>query len=104
VQACPEKLLLDYNSRSWLHSRYEHARLSERDGRYANNRVENSHLPFRRRELAVLRFRQMKALQVFASVRASLHNHVTSDRHLIDRPTYKLHRSTALAEWQSLMA
>ncbi len=46
----------------------------------------------------------MKALQVFASVRASLHNHVTSDHHLIDRPTYKLHRSTALAEWQFLMA
>ena len=29
-------------------------------GRWANNRVENSHLPFRRRERAMLRFRQMK--------------------------------------------
>lgn len=28
-------------------------------GRRANNRVENSHLPFRRRERAMLRFRQM---------------------------------------------
>jgi putative transposase len=28
-------------------------------GRWANNRVENSHLPFRRRERAMLRFRQM---------------------------------------------
>ena len=32
-------------------------------GRWANNRVENSHLPFRRRERAMLRFRRMKTLQ-----------------------------------------
>ena len=30
-------------------------------GRWANNRVENSHLPFRRREREMLRFRQMKS-------------------------------------------
>ena len=73
-------------------------------GRWANNRVENSHLPLRRRERAMLRFRQMKSLQMFASVHASFHNHFASDRHLIDRQTYKLHRSAALTEWQSLTA
>ena len=73
-------------------------------GRYANNRVENSHLPFRRRERAMLRFRQMKALQKFASVHASLHNHFNSERHLVDRQTFKTRRSVALAEWQNLMA
>ncbi len=35
-------------------------------GRWANNRVENSHLSFRRRERAMLRFRRMKTLQKFA--------------------------------------
>ncbi len=40
-------------------------------GRWANNRVENSRLPFRRRERAMLRFRQMKSLQKFASVHAN---------------------------------
>ena len=30
-------------------------------GRHANNRVENSHLPFRRRERAMLRFRRMRS-------------------------------------------
>jgi putative transposase len=70
--------------------------------RWANNRVENSPLPFRRRERAMLRFRQMKPLQKFASVHAPFHNHFASDRHLIDQQTYKLHRSAALAEWQSL--
>ena len=40
-------------------------------GRWANNRAENSQLPFRRRERAMLRFRRMKTLQKFASVHAS---------------------------------
>jgi len=73
-------------------------------GRWLNNRAENSHLPFRRRERAMLRFRQMKSLQKFASVHANVHNHFNQDRHLIDRQTYKANRSAALAEWQSLMA
>lgn len=73
-------------------------------GRWANNRVENSHLPFRRRERAMLRFRQMKTLQKFASVHASFHNHFALERHLVDRETYKQRRSAALVEWQSLIA
>ena len=72
-------------------------------GRWANNRVENSHLPFRRRERAMQRFRQMKTLQKFASVHANVHNHFNSERHLVDRPTYEALRSAALAEWRSLM-
>ncbi len=39
-------------------------------GRWANNRVENSHLPFRRRERVMQRFRQMKSLHKFSLVRA----------------------------------
>jgi putative transposase len=73
-------------------------------GRWMNNRVENSHLPFRRRERAMLRFRQMKTLQKFASVHASVHNHFNHERHLVDRQTYKARRVVALAEWQSLAA
>jgi putative transposase len=73
-------------------------------GRWANNRVENSHLPFRRRERAMLRFRQMKSLQKFASVHANVHNHFNLERHLTDRETYKIRRSAALAEWQNLIA
>jgi putative transposase len=71
-------------------------------GRWANNRVENSHLPSRRRERAMLRFRQMKRLQKFASVHANVHNHFSLERHLIDRQTYRERRSAALAEWQTL--
>ena len=71
-------------------------------GRWSNNRVENSHLPFRRRERAMLRFRQMRTLQKFASVHANVHNHFNRERHLVDRQTYKQRRSAALAEWQAL--
>ena len=44
-------------------------------GRWLNNPAENSHLPFRRRERAMLRFRRTRTLQKFASVHASVHNH-----------------------------
>jgi putative transposase len=37
-------------------------------GWWVNNRVENSHSPFRRRERAMLRFHQVRTLQKFASV------------------------------------
>ena len=51
-------------------------------GPWANNRVKNSHLPFRRLERAMRRFRQMKSLEKFASVHASLSNHFSLERHL----------------------
>ena len=73
-------------------------------GRWLNNRAENSHLPFRRRERAMLKFRRMKTLQKFASIHASVHNHFNAERQLVDRQTYKSRRSAALAEWQSLVA
>ena len=40
-------------------------------GRWVNNRAENSHLQFRRRERAMLRFRQMRCLQKFAAAHSS---------------------------------
>ena len=42
-------------------------------GRRRNNRAENSHQPFRRRERAMQRFRSMKSLQKFSSVHAQVH-------------------------------
>jgi putative transposase len=73
-------------------------------GRRLNNRAENSHLPFRRRERAMNRFRRMKTLQKFASVHASLHNHFSQERHLVSRKIYKERRAAALAAWQAVMA
>ena len=72
-------------------------------GRWANNRVENSHLPFRRRERAMLRFKRIHSLQKFASVHASFYNHFNSQRSLSKRTTFKLNRDAALTEWRSLL-
>lgn len=52
----------------------------------------------------MLRFRRMSCLQKFASLHANVHNHFNQERHLVDRQTYKIRRSAALAEWQNLMA
>jgi putative transposase len=73
-------------------------------GRWRNNRAENSHLPFRRRERAMARFRRMKTLQKFSSVHASLHNHFSQERHLASRQVYKQRCSAALAEWRQIAA
>ncbi len=74
----------------------------QRTGRWLNNRVENSHLPFRRRERAMQRFRRMRRLQIFASVYSSVHKRVNQERSLTSRDTFKLTRSAALAEWRQL--
>ena len=71
-------------------------------GRWLNNRAENSHLPFRRRESAMLRFREMRSLQKFVAVHASVYNHFNLERHLYSRNNYKLNRAAALSEWRQL--
>jgi len=76
----------------------------QRCARWLNNRAENSHQPFRRREAAMARFRDIKALQKFAAVHASIHNHFNLDRHLARREIFKQNRSAALAEWRQLAA
>ena len=69
-------------------------------GRWLNNRAENSHQPFRRRERAMAKFRNAKSLQKYASI----HNHFNQDRHLNRRDIFKQNRSAALAEWCQLAA
>ena len=73
-------------------------------GRRLNNRAENSHQPFRRRERAMQRFRSAKTLQIFSSVHAQIHNHFNQERHLVTREIYKQRRSAVLGEWRALMA
>ena len=73
-------------------------------GRWANNRVENSHQPLRRRERAMLRFRRMRSLQKFAAVHASVSNHFNQERSLSSRHIFKVNRTAALEEWRQLGA
>ena len=73
-------------------------------GLHQNNRAENSHQPFRRRERAMLRFRRMRSLQKFASTHASVRNHFNLERHNYSRSNFKTNRDAALAEWRGLFA
>ena len=75
---------------------------SQACGRWLNNRAENSHQPFRRRERAMAKFRSAKSLQKFASIHASIHNHFNRERHLYCRQDFKPNRTAALAEWRQL--
>lgn len=67
---------------------------------WLNNRAENSHLPFRRRERATLRFQRMRTLQKFASIHTPVRNHFATARYLQNRDIYRQTRAAALAEWR----
>lgn len=69
-------------------------------GRWLNNRAENSHLLFRRRERAMQQFRRMRKLQKFGSV----HNHFNRERAFYSRENVKRNRDAALADWRGLPA
>ncbi|MGB3278765.1 MAG: IS6 family transposase [Pseudorhodobacter sp.] len=74
----------------------------QENGRWQNNRAENSHLPLRRWERAMQRFRRMRSLQKFVAVQSSIHNHFNQERHLYSRTNFKLNRTAALAAWRQL--
>ncbi len=76
----------------------------QQTGRWLNNRAENSHQPFRRRERAMAKFRSAKSLQKFASIHSSLHNHFHQKPHLYNCQAFKLKRSIALSEWRQTCA
>ena len=80
------------------------ARGRQETGRWVNNRAENSHLPFRRRERAMLRFRRIRSLHNFAFVHASVSNHFNIERSLSSRPFFKQNSAAVLAEWRGLCA
>jgi putative transposase len=71
-------------------------------GRWLNNREKNSHLAFRRRERAILRFRRVRHLQKFAAVHSSVYIDFNNERHFYSRENFKLNRTAALSEGRQL--
>jgi putative transposase len=69
-----------------------------------NNRAEDSHQPFRRRERVMQRFRSAKTLQKFSTVHGQVHNHFNHERHFVTREIYKQRRLAALTEWRTVSA
>jgi transposase-like protein len=69
-----------------------------------NNRVENSHLPVRRRERKMQRFKSQGQAQRFVSTHSAIYNTFNLQRHLISRNTMRSFRSSAMAEWSAASA
>ena len=69
---------------------------------YHNNRCENSHLPFRRRERAMQKFKNPATLQKFTTIHGLIYNHFNHERHLETRQIYKQKRAAALIEWREI--
>jgi putative transposase len=69
-----------------------------------NNRAENSHLPVRRRERQMQRFKSPGSAQRFLSVHSSIYNNFYLQRHLISRNTLRQFRIDAMSVWQSATA
>ena len=72
-------------------------------GRWMNNRAENSHIVFRRRERAMNKFRNNKILQKFTSIHSQIQNHFNGERHLIKRHDYLSFRTQAFLEWRQII-
>ena len=74
-------------------------------GLRANNRAENSHQPFRRRERKQQRFKSAGSAQRFLSIHAAVKNAFYVQRHLLPRAIFRTFRADTFAVWrQSCLA
>jgi putative transposase len=69
-----------------------------------NNRAENSHLPVRRRERKLQRFKSPGSAQRFLSSHAAVYNTFNLQRHLISRRTLRTFRAEAADQWNAAVA
>ena len=69
-----------------------------------NNRAENSHLPVRRRERKMQRFKSPGSAQRFLSVHPSVQNTFNVQRHLVSRNTLRALRGEAFRNWPAATA
>jgi putative transposase len=69
-----------------------------------NNRAENSHLPVRRRERKMQRFKSPGSAQRFLTVHAAVQNTFAVQRHLVSRNTLRALRGEAFQNWQAATA
>jgi putative transposase len=100
----PEEVVTDRLRSYWAAMREIGNGPRQITGRHQNTRAENSHLPLRRRERAMARFRQMRSLQKFAAAHASVQNPFNHELSFERRARFKDLRNEALAEWRQLLA
>jgi transposase-like protein len=67
-----------------------------------NNRAQSSHVPIRRRERKMQRFKSQSSAQRFLSTHGPIYNLFNVHRHLISRRTLRTFRNQAMADWQTV--
>jgi transposase-like protein len=70
----------------------------------ANNRAENSHLPLRKREHVVQRFKSQGSAQLFASTHAAFYDAFNVQRHPLSRGSFRRRRAQAMTVWAAATA
>ena len=69
-----------------------------------NNRAESLHLPIRRRERKLQKFKSQASAQRFLATHAAVYNIFNTQPHLTIRPTLRLLRGDAFRTWQMAIA
>ncbi len=72
------------------------------DGKWQNNRAENSHQPTRQRERQMRRFKSPGQAQRFLSAHGPINNLFRCGRHLMRAAHYRLFRDRAFDQWREV--
>ena len=101
----PEKIVTDNLVSYGAATRELGCRDRHRPGRMlGNNRVENSHLPIRRRERKQQRFKSQGSAQRFRATHAAIFNTFNLQRHLIRQSKLRIFRVEGAATWAAATA
>jgi putative transposase len=101
-QGCPPRRMITDKLGSYAAAqRQVMPEVEHRSHKGLNNRAENSHLPFRRRERVMQGFQSPRYLQRFVDVFSAVRNLFVPSRFGRSAPAMRLHRLSAMAEWKA---
>lgn len=102
-QGIPPKRIMTDELRSYGAAKCQvmpHVELRSHKG--LNNRVENSHVPLRKRERMMQRFRSPGGLQLFVTILSAIRNRFVPSRSHRSALQARIHRLRAMAEWNAV--
>jgi putative transposase len=100
-QGMPPKRIITDKLRSYgAAHRQVMPNVEHRSHKGLNNRAENSHVPLRKRERMMQRFRSVGALQRFVPIFSTVRNLIVTPRSKRSALDIQTHRLQAMAEWK----